>query len=128
MFLSVLSGVAICALSFFLVFFFFQAEDGIRDTSVTGVQTCALPISRMIRRSVSSWLSPGPRVPMPPPVRDRCVQRRVSRGSWYSSCASSTWRRPSCVRADRKSVVEGKGGDLGGRRGHQKEKRAERER
>src|SRR5437879_11904806 len=29
----------------FVVFiFFFQAEDGIRDTSVTGVQTCALPI------------------------------------------------------------------------------------
>src|SRR5207237_5871715 len=27
-----------------LVFFFFQAEDGIRDSSVTGVQTCALPI------------------------------------------------------------------------------------
>src|SRR5262249_59296305 len=27
-------------------FFFFQAEDGIRDWSVTGVQTCALPISR----------------------------------------------------------------------------------
>src|SRR5258706_4510940 len=26
------------------VFFFFQAEDGIRDWSVTGVQTCALPI------------------------------------------------------------------------------------
>src|SRR5437762_5010212 len=26
--------------------FFFQAEDGIRDTSVTGVQTCALPIWR----------------------------------------------------------------------------------
>ena len=30
---------------FFSFFFFFQAEDGIRDTSVTGVQTCALPIS-----------------------------------------------------------------------------------
>src|SRR5262249_56493285 len=28
-----------------LVGFFFQAEDGIRDWSVTGVQTCALPIS-----------------------------------------------------------------------------------
>src|SRR2546429_6469144 len=28
------------------VFFFFQAEDGIRDVAVTGVQTCALPISR----------------------------------------------------------------------------------
>src|SRR5215203_6456558 len=27
-------------------FFFFQAEDGIRDIGVTGVQTCALPISR----------------------------------------------------------------------------------
>src|SRR5690348_17578238 len=29
-----------------LVVFFFQAEDGIRDGRVTGVQTCALPISR----------------------------------------------------------------------------------
>src|SRR5256886_8193110 len=29
----------------FCVFFFFQAEDGIRDLTVTGVQTCALPIS-----------------------------------------------------------------------------------
>src|SRR2546426_12707854 len=28
-----------------LYFFFFQAEDGIRDYKVTGVQTCALPIS-----------------------------------------------------------------------------------
>src|SRR2546430_7908448 len=27
-----------------VVFFFFQAEDGIRDLTVTGVQTCALPI------------------------------------------------------------------------------------
>src|SRR5438552_8976336 len=30
--------------------FFFQAEDGIRDDLVTGVQTCALPISRARRR------------------------------------------------------------------------------
>src|SRR5207245_7521162 len=30
--------------------FFFQAEDGIRDATVTGVQTCALPISRGDRR------------------------------------------------------------------------------
>ena len=29
-----------------MVFFFFQAEDGIRDHCVTGVQTCALPIYR----------------------------------------------------------------------------------
>src|SRR2546427_7880167 len=32
--------------SFF--FFFFQAEDGIRDLTVTGVQTCALPISDVV--------------------------------------------------------------------------------
>src|SRR5437667_9450670 len=29
-------------------FFFFQAEDGIRDRDVTGVQTCALPISSLL--------------------------------------------------------------------------------
>src|SRR2546422_1911782 len=34
-----MNGVNTC------VFFFFQAEDGIRDVAVTGVQTCALPIS-----------------------------------------------------------------------------------
>src|SRR5688572_31973031 len=32
------------SLFFFFFFFFFQAEDGIRDLTVTGVQTCALPI------------------------------------------------------------------------------------
>src|SRR5688572_33208033 len=36
-----------------MCFFFFQAEDGIRDLTVTGVQTCALPIS--LRGSVRSW-------------------------------------------------------------------------
>src|SRR5260370_5603403 len=35
------------------VFFFFQAEDGIRDSSVTGVQTCALPISPTERRPIA---------------------------------------------------------------------------
>src|SRR2546430_10864855 len=37
-----MSGYESCAI---LMFFFFQAEDGIRDLTVTGVQTCALPIS-----------------------------------------------------------------------------------
>src|SRR5260370_19341345 len=37
--------------SFTSLFFFFQAEDGIRDSSVTGVQTCALPIF--------DWYLPG---------------------------------------------------------------------
>src|SRR6266542_5128051 len=33
------------------LFFFFQAEDGIRDATVTGVQTCALPISALRKSS-----------------------------------------------------------------------------
>src|SRR3989442_11402352 len=44
-----MSDPSSCALlsippSFLCFFFFFQAEDGIRDADVTGVQTCALPI------------------------------------------------------------------------------------
>src|SRR5256886_9105251 len=42
---------------YFLVFFF-QAEDGIRDLTVTGVQTCALPISvrpRLVSSGATSW-------------------------------------------------------------------------
>src|SRR5690554_7729771 len=40
-------------------FFFFQAEDGIRDADVTAVQTCALPISRVIQPGsiAEAWLS-----------------------------------------------------------------------
>src|SRR5258708_24763419 len=46
-------------LSSIMVFFFFQAEDGIRDDLVTGVQTCALPISlasfsRFAKRSTNA--------------------------------------------------------------------------
>src|SRR5437016_6528789 len=37
------------------MFFFFQAEDGIRDWSVTGVQTCALPISLTKVASDKGW-------------------------------------------------------------------------
>src|SRR3989449_8055773 len=38
-------------------FFFFQAEDGIRDVAVTGVQTCALPISEVVSdaRTRNAW-------------------------------------------------------------------------
>src|SRR2546426_5914564 len=39
-------------------YFFFQAEDGIRDYKVTGVQTCALPISSETRRRSSLCTSP----------------------------------------------------------------------
>src|SRR5215211_8494996 len=40
-----------------MFFFFFQAEDGIRDHCVTGVQTCALPISR--GHAARPWRAPG---------------------------------------------------------------------
>src|SRR6476661_151543 len=39
-----------------MLFFFFQAEDGIRDSSVTGVQTCALPILFEKGDSPAVWL------------------------------------------------------------------------
>src|SRR6266850_3479933 len=52
----------------FFLFFFFQAEDGIRDYKVTGVQTCALPIctsqteaSTNRDRIMCASLQPGPR-------------------------------------------------------------------
>src|SRR5690349_22067741 len=52
---AILSGSGRISVDLFL-FFFFQAEDGIRDLYVTGVQTCALPIlclQRSERRLVS---------------------------------------------------------------------------
>ena len=46
---SALAGGAMSKL-----FFFFQAEDGIRDCLVTGVQTCALPI--LLKESLKNFL------------------------------------------------------------------------
>src|SRR5256885_12820146 len=43
-----------------IFFFFFQAEDGIRDYKVTGVQTCALPICG--RSPIQLVVAPDPRV------------------------------------------------------------------
>src|SRR2546430_5544055 len=46
--------------AFVSMFFFFQAEDGIRDLTVTGVQTCALPISpraATTKERGGAWLS-----------------------------------------------------------------------
>src|SRR5256885_4766548 len=51
MYLSVLVHLVL----YCTVFFFFQAEDGIRDYKVTGVQTCALPIFRG-NVPVAQWL------------------------------------------------------------------------
>src|SRR6266478_562081 len=60
--------------------FFFQAEDGIRDLTVTGVQTCALPIWRRRAREV---LAAGRAGSIPPPWRrrrgGRSEERRVGK-------------------------------------------------
>src|SRR2546427_9461050 len=51
-----------CSETYFGLFasvFFFKAEDGIRDLIVTGVQTCALPISPRRRRSAPSATGAG---------------------------------------------------------------------
>src|SRR2546430_6164947 len=42
-----------------MTFFFFQAEDGIRDLTVTGVQTCALPIYARGARRVLGRVAPA---------------------------------------------------------------------
>src|SRR5699024_12448760 len=75
-----------------LLYFFFQAEDGIRDRNVTGVQTCALPISAADvagaeMHCLHRWITPS------------C--RRGSRGSrrWWSS---SRGARP--VRSEERRV------------------------
>src|SRR5690606_40137091 len=45
---------------FYIFFFFFQAEDGIRDFHVTGVQTCALPIFAHLRFASRRRSEPPP--------------------------------------------------------------------
>src|SRR5690606_39931832 len=83
----------------FIYFFFFQAEDGIRDFHVTGVQTCALPIlARPAALTCSGWARSHAI------VRNGC-SAAVSRRS-VSSCAadgratSNGWK-PACARRKR---------------------------
>src|SRR5256885_7259804 len=76
-----------------LAFFFFQAEDGIRDYKVTGVQTCALPISG----------------PMPPRAKVRLGQMlffdKVLGGNRDIACA--TCHHPSFMAGDALSMSIG---------------------
>src|SRR5215213_11049556 len=89
-----------------VIFFFFQAEDGIRDWSVTGVQTCALPIS-MARRAtprftdgLSGWLRsalPGVVIDAPDEQRgrrDRVVDVTIYLVAFAISAATlaGTWQ------------------------------------
>src|SRR2546427_8340768 len=55
---SVILGLVL--ISDVVFFFFFQAEDGIRDLTVTGVQTCALPISLRPDRACDHQAQPQP--------------------------------------------------------------------
>src|SRR5256885_16712253 len=64
--------------------FFFQAEDGIRDYKVTGVQTCALPICKRPGHRDPA-LGTRDRAARCPPVRRfgaRAGKREIGRGSW----------------------------------------------
>src|SRR5207248_8502424 len=86
-------NVCIVFCLFFFFFFFFQAEDGIRDRTVTGVQTCALPISIIINvpdgfvfdtnspsPTVSSVKTSGAgNVPVAGSVTARSEERRVGK-------------------------------------------------
>src|SRR5690606_39899195 len=66
-------ALALCC----VLFFFFQAEDGIRDFHVTGVQTCALPISCGRSRPRPACHSPTP-ASSPAPTR-----RTASASPWW---------------------------------------------
>src|SRR2546430_16046753 len=57
------------------IVFFFQAEDGIRDLTVTGVQTCALPIAGragIATEHNSGFPLPPSPVPLPPDAEGGC--------------------------------------------------------
>src|SRR5438445_8226385 len=66
----------ICFFSWVGVFFFFQAEDGIRDIGVTGVQTCALPICEGggVGRRPPPALELARVRPQLPDALDRCIE------------------------------------------------------
>src|SRR5260221_7161781 len=87
------------------MFFFFQAEDGIRDHCVTGVQTCALPISNegdfaLIPGSMgdASYLVTG-----------------LGAADWLWSCSHGAGRRMrrQAVRALRPEAHAGRAGEQG---------------
>src|SRR5437870_10728254 len=77
-----------------LYVFFFQAEDGIRDGHVTGVQTCALPICGRAASSTNPIAITSPRkgcrtrVHGPPPKRSLSQNRRSEERRVGKECRS----------------------------------------
>src|SRR2546430_5761372 len=105
-----------------LFFFFFQAEDGIRDLTVTGVQTCALPISCRRTSTDAAGVAAGGGDALlagvlPTPAASVLVRRHGLDLGAVVSASHNPYGE------DRKSGVEGKSVDLGGRRIIKKKKR-----
>src|SRR2546426_8633372 len=73
-------------------FFFFQEEAGIRDYKVTGVQTCALPISRLADETAES-LHLFPERPVLHRTRDRDCERLHLHGLGYEIVGPGPDRR-----------------------------------
>src|SRR2546430_14169993 len=73
------------------MFFFFQAEDGIRDLTVTGVQTCALPIS--LRPAAAAAASANRIFCEIPILRKRAQNENENLGD-NSRYARGMWIRP----------------------------------
>src|SRR5437870_13902095 len=79
-------GIPIGIQGFSVRFFFFQAEDGIRDGHVTGVQTCALPISSQ-RAATCSWVVPCTRWLATPHTQARNCALKSSRPLGSRPCS-----------------------------------------
>src|SRR3712207_7312840 len=96
-----LLNLDVCVGKHWCIFFFFQAEDGIRDIGVTGVQTCALPISSADGFPLTTLRAASrPRV-RPPSVgpRPSCrslLSRRRSSSRAFTSRSREQIGRASC--------------------------------
>src|SRR5437762_6544186 len=69
--------------------FFFQAEDGIRYTSVTGVQTCALPIYLLGPMPIDHWLQYARKQLCDQQRQDQAYHERAALKSAKKECAQS---------------------------------------
>src|SRR6266853_4761714 len=78
-------------------FFFFQAEDGIRDLTVTGVQTCALPIYRQ-----RAGDDPRPRNGAQGAGRDQCVRAGDRKSTRLNSSHSQISYAVFCLKKKKK--------------------------
>src|SRR3712207_6950415 len=83
--------------------FFFQAEDGIRDIGVTGVQTCALPIFR-VRRGRGAGVRARTRVGMPAEAARRGGEEVVASPIGYGTLARRAGLALVVVRSEERRV------------------------